>query len=154
MSRRTHGRVPSLTVAAVLAATLLIALVFALSLGAATVWPTQWFSGTEAQAELVRVWRAPRVAAAFFVGACLALAGLVFQGLFRNPLAEPYLLGSASGAAVLPSDWSLPILAFLGAWGASWLVLLIGRLQSDGSTAGSSSATAAPTAAPLALPSR
>ena len=142
MNGRAQGRVPGITVAVVLGAALLVALVFALSVGAATVWPAQWFSGTEAQAELVRVWRAPRVAAAFFVGACLALAGLVFQGLFRNPLAEPYLLGSASGAAVgaavalllptvLPSAWSLPILAFLGAWGASWLVLLVGRLGGE-----------------------
>lgn len=146
MNGQSPARVSGWRVAAVLGAALLVALVFALSLGAATVWPTQWFWGSEAQAELVRVWRAPRVAAAFFVGACLALAGLVFQGLFRNPLAEPYLLGSASGAAVgaavalllptvlptvLPSDWSLPILAFLGAWGASWLVLLIGRLGGE-----------------------
>ncbi len=115
------------------------AAVAALSLGAATVSPRDWWSGGGVQAELVRVWRAPRVAAAFFVGACLALAGLVFQGVFRNPLAEPYLLGSASGAAVgatlalllptsIPAAWSLPLLAFAGAWGASWLVLLFGRL--------------------------
>jgi iron complex transport system permease protein len=70
------------------------------------------------------------------------MAGLVFQGVFRNPLAEPYLLGSASGAAVgaavalllpelLPAALGLPAMAFLGAWGTSWLVLLVGRLGGD-----------------------
>ena len=46
------------------------------------------------------VWhiRLPRVALAALVGAALALAGAGFQGVFRNPLADPYLLGAASGA--------------------------------------------------------
>ncbi|MBG6079727.1 iron complex transport system permease protein [Rubrivivax gelatinosus] len=121
-----------------LAAALLVAAVLALSGGAAWVAPAQWLDGDGLMHDLVWVWRAPRVAAAFFVGACLALAGLLFQGVFRNPLAEPYLLGSASGAAVgaavalllpqwLPPGWSLPLLAFAGAWGASWLVLAVGR---------------------------
>ena len=84
----------------VLAVAALAVVTLALSIGAGTVWPARWFESGSLDAELVRVWRAPRVAAAFFVGACLSLAGLVFQGVFRNPLAEPYLLGSASGAAV------------------------------------------------------
>ena len=123
---------------ALLLALAALATVAALSLGAATVPPWRWLAG-DAAAELVRVWRAPRVATAFAVGGFLALAGLVFQGVFRNPLAEPYLLGSASGAAVgaavalllpaaVPSSWSLPLLAFAGAWGAGWLVLLVARL--------------------------
>ena len=46
------------------------------------------------------VWdiRLPRTAGAWLAGALLGLAGAVAQGLFRNPLADPYLLGSASGA--------------------------------------------------------
>ena len=44
--------------------------------------------------------RAPRTLGAWGVGALLGLAGAVAQGLFRNPLADPYLLGSASGAAL------------------------------------------------------
>ena len=140
MRRATDGRrALTTTVWLVLLLLLAAAVVLALSVGAATVWPTQWWGTGTLQAELVRVWRAPRVAGAFFVGACLSLAGLVFQGVFRNPLAEPYLLGSASGAAVgaavslllpalVPTALSLPVLAFVGAWGASWLVLLAGRL--------------------------
>src|SRR5438552_4146795 len=42
----------------------------------------------------------PRVLLAGLVGAALALAGATYQGLFRNPLADPYLIGVASGAAL------------------------------------------------------
>ena len=44
--------------------------------------------------------RAPRTLGAWFTGALLGLAGATAQGLFRNPLADPYLLGSASGATL------------------------------------------------------
>ena len=44
--------------------------------------------------------RAPRTLGAWLVGALLGLAGAIAQGLFRNPLADPYLLGSASGASL------------------------------------------------------
>jgi iron complex transport system permease protein len=48
------------------------------------------------------VWdiRLPRTLGAWVAGALLGLAGAVAQGLFRNPLADPYLLGSASGASL------------------------------------------------------
>ncbi|MCO4094955.1 MAG: iron ABC transporter permease [Acidovorax sp.] len=142
---RTQGRLSPAAAWTTFGVLGIAAAVLALSVGAATVPPMAWWSGSGVEAELVRVWRAPRVAAAFFVGACLALAGLVFQGVFRNPLAEPYLLGSASGAAVgaavallipavVPQAWSLPLLAFAGAWGASWLVLLIGRMGGEWQT--------------------
>ena len=44
--------------------------------------------------------RAPRTVGAWLVGALFGLAGAIAQGLFRNPLADPYLLGSASGASL------------------------------------------------------
>lgn len=44
--------------------------------------------------------RLPRVLLAGFVGASLAIAGAAFQGLLRNPLADPYILGVSSGASV------------------------------------------------------
>lgn len=83
-------------------------------------------------------WRLPRVVAAALVGALLGLGGTIYQGVFRNPLAEPYLLGSAGGAAVgatvallvplaVPQALSLPLLAFAGAWGATMLVIGIAR---------------------------
>ncbi|MDO9360100.1 MAG: iron ABC transporter permease [Polaromonas sp.] len=55
----------------------------------------------DAQAmQIVREIRLPRTAGAWLAGALLGLAGAVAQGLFRNPLADPYLLGSASGASL------------------------------------------------------
>ena len=81
--------------------------------------------------------RLPRVVLGGLVGASLATAGAAYQGVFRNPLADPYLLGAASGAGlaaviaiawvpdVLPSGLSLPVFAFVGALfgvGATWVV--------------------------------
>jgi len=44
--------------------------------------------------------RLPRVLLAVLVGAALAIAGAVFQALFRNPMADPYVLGVSAGAAL------------------------------------------------------
>lgn len=90
------------------------------------------------RSRLLVSWRIPRVLAAAFVGALLGLGGAVFQGVFRNPLAEPYLLGSAGGAAVgatvallvplgLPQPLLLPVLAFVGAVSATALVIAVSR---------------------------
>ena len=55
----------------------------------------------DAQAlQIIREIRLPRTVGAWLAGALLGLAGAVAQGLFRNPLADPYLLGSASGASL------------------------------------------------------
>ncbi len=83
--------------------------------------------------------RLPRVVLAGLVGATLALAGGGYQGSFRNPLADPYLLGVAAGAGVgatlaiayLPdaTGWPvdpLPVLAFAGALGGVALTYLVG----------------------------
>jgi iron complex transport system permease protein len=56
--------------------------------------------GDALAADLVWQVRAPRAIAGFAVGAGLALAGAVLQGLLRNPLADPYVLGISGGAAV------------------------------------------------------
>src|SRR5882757_8542446 len=61
--------------------------------------------------------RGPRVIAAVLVGGALAVAGTAFQGLFRNPLVSPDLLGASSGAAlgaVLGIYFSLGVLGFQG----------------------------------------
>ena len=72
--------------------------------------------------QIVQEIRLPRTLGAWLAGALLGLAGAVAQGLFRNPLADPYLLGSASGA-------SLGVALALALFGASpsttqWLVRL------------------------------
>ena len=58
-------------------------------------------SGLPSQMETV-IWniRGPRVLAALLCGAALAVAGTAFQGLFRNPLVSPDILGASSGAAL------------------------------------------------------
>ncbi|MBP2155532.1 FecCD family ABC transporter permease [Erwinia rhapontici] len=63
--------------------------------------PMLWDAGTDSR--LWQIWftiRLPRVLLAVMVGGALALSGCVMQGLFRNPLADPGLLGISSGAAL------------------------------------------------------
>jgi iron complex transport system permease protein len=55
---------------------------------------------SDAQAAIVWDLRLPRVLLAGLVGAALSIAGATYQGLFRNPLADPYLIGVAQGAAL------------------------------------------------------
>ena len=69
-------------------------------------------SATVMAQQIVGEIRLPRTLGAWVAGALLGLAGAVAQGLFRNPLADPYLLGSASGA-------SLGVALVLAALGAS-----------------------------------
>jgi len=59
--------------------------------------PRSWTDATET---IVLELRLPRVLTAMLVGCALAVAGATFQGLLRNPLADPYVLGTASGAAL------------------------------------------------------
>jgi iron complex transport system permease protein len=72
-----------------------------------------WSAGADVVSRQI-VWdiRLPRSLGAWLGGALLGLAGAVAQGLFRNPLADPYLLGSASGAA-------LGVGVYLSLWGGS-----------------------------------
>jgi iron complex transport system permease protein len=64
-------------------------------------WQVWWSAGSDVVSRQI-VWdiRLPRSLGAWLGGALLGLAGAVAQGLFRNPLADPYLLGSASGASL------------------------------------------------------
>ena len=62
-------------------------------------WSWPWFGDADTLLILEQI-RAPRTLGAWLTGALLGLAGAVAQGLFRNPLADPYLLGSAAGASL------------------------------------------------------
>src|SRR5690348_13433710 len=57
-------------------------------------------SERETTAAIVFQVRLPRVVLGFLVGCCLASVGVALQALFRNPLADPYVLGVSSGAAL------------------------------------------------------
>ncbi len=85
--------------------------------------------------------RLPRVVAGALVGAALAAAGVLFQGLLRNPMADPYIIGTSAGAAfgatiamMLPisiaflSFGLVSIAAFFGALGAVLLVYNLARV--------------------------
>ncbi len=110
----------------------------------AVVGPTGATQGLDAEATRVIdtiVWqiRLPRVALAALVGAALGLAGAGFQGVFRNPLADPYLLGAASGAGFAASlamvsggmfglgALGVPLAAFVGAATTVALVVALAR---------------------------
>lgn len=86
------------------AALLLVLVVFAVSTGAVPVPLLAHLAGAASMSELERTvlleLRLPRVLLAAAVGAALATAGACLQGLFRNPLAEPQLIGVSSGAAL------------------------------------------------------
>jgi len=88
------------------------------------------------------IWRVrlPRVLLALLVGSALGIAGAAFQGVLRNPLADPYTLGVSSGASVgaaflllfglqfaLLGIWSVPVVAFFTAVMSLVAVLLLAR---------------------------
>jgi iron complex transport system permease protein len=85
-------------------------------------------------------WRLPRIFIACVVGAGLALAGVVFQALLRNPLADPYILGVSSGGSLgaviaivlgisrIKGLSILPFFAFVGALSTMFLVYNIARI--------------------------
>jgi len=95
---------------------------------------------SEQEAAILWQLRMPRVVLGGLVGAMLAISGAAYQGVFRNPLADPYLLGVAAGAglgatlavAYLPfgTDWPvnpLPMAAFAGALIGVAATYLLGR---------------------------
>jgi len=134
-----------------LAPLLAIALVFGIAAGHDWAGPAALAralgGADDLRSRLLLEWRLPRVLAAGLVGAMLGLGGAIFQGVFRNPLAEPYLLGSAGGAAIgatlallvplgMPSALALGGLSFAGAWGATLLVLAVARGSGAADAAG------------------
>ncbi len=102
---------------------LLIAMLFSIAVGAVRV-PAQTVLSAlfghqslsrEQQVILFEI-RLPRILAGALVGAALSVAGLLFQGLFRNPLADPYVIGSSGGAVMgaAVGMFVVPQLSWLG----------------------------------------
>ena len=129
------------------AATLVVMTIVATGFGALRL-PVSLF-WREGDGALRQIWltiRLPRVLLALVIGGSLALAGCVMQGLFRNPLADPGLLGISSGAACAVALWvvlpvTLPALlmlyapmlaAFLGALATTGVIFILSQ-QRDGS---------------------
>ncbi len=131
---------------AVLAFALLAACVGALAVASVLVGPAAVsFGGVPGPGSLDvgTLWavRGPRAALAMLVGAALGASGAAFQGLFRNPLADPFIVGSSSGAAAgvavaLVFGLGTPTLAaFAGSVGAVALVFAVasvGRMPPAG----------------------
>ena len=127
MSRRARWWLPAAS------ALLVGALVLGVMIGPAGNWGT---------ADWNIIWnvRMPRVVLAGIVGATLSLAGASYQGVFRNPLVDPYLLGVAAGAGLgativfaigrgTTSGWvvdPLPLAAFIGGLLAVLVTYLVG----------------------------
>jgi iron complex transport system permease protein len=118
-------------------------LLFALLSGPAEIsladlWRLATGDGSDEIARTVVVeLRLPRIVTAFAVGALLALAGVLLQALFRNPLADPYVLGVSGGSAVaallaLAAGAGLLLTQAAAALGAAAAVALVWWLGADG----------------------
>jgi iron complex transport system permease protein len=105
------------------------------TLGTILGWCAGLTSVDETTAMILTTIRLPRILLAGLVGFTLSLGGVVFQALLRNPLAEPFILGISSGAAIgaiggivlgLGFTVGVPLLSFLTALGTILLVMGIG----------------------------
>ena len=144
-----------LLAAAFLFILLLVVIFFAVSLGSSSIPLEKTLSIIISQIPFISIpetWegtmetviinlRMPRVLLAGLTGAALAVAGATYQGLFRNPLADPYLIGVSQGAGLgavigflIPlssSFWSLnlvSVFAFIGGLGAVFVVYSLGKV--------------------------
>ncbi len=125
-----------------LGVSLLIASIIALLVGSEKISLAELWSQTLSPEQNIILFqiRLPRIALALGSGAALALAGASFQALLRNPLADPYVLGVSSGAALgaiigilfaSQIPFARPVLSFVGAAAATFVVYLLGRREND-----------------------
>ncbi|MFA5468157.1 MAG: iron ABC transporter permease [Sphaerochaetaceae bacterium] len=102
--------------------------------------PTYQMNATFTNAQHRIIWslRLPRILTALVAGIVLAVSGMVYQALFRNPMADPYVLGISSGAAFAVAlgiylglvggatgVYQVPLAAFLGSAGATWAIFIL-----------------------------
>jgi iron complex transport system permease protein len=158
---RVEARGVSLRAGVVTAAFLVVALVVGLAIGPVHVGleavlravfshvPGLHVHDTADATARAIVWpiRAPRVVLAALVGGMLAIAGASYQGVFRNPLCDPYLLGVAGGAGLGATlaivyastegtSWAVPLASFAGAIAAVIVTYALGRSVGAGYTTG------------------
>jgi iron complex transport system permease protein len=109
---------------------------FAILFGSIAISPAAVWKGDPTALSILSL-RLPRVALAAVTGAALAAAGAALQALLKNPLADPFLLGTSGGAAAGASLAALlgaaplqsPLPAFLGAAGSTFAVALLARRE-------------------------
>ena len=102
-----RGKIGFATLVVLLAVALIVAILFSLATGAIRISPATIVTAllgheplSATQRLILLQIRLPRVLASAIVGAALAISGLMFQGLFRNPMADPYVIGSSGGAVL------------------------------------------------------
>ena len=130
---------------ATLALLLIVSFIVAMLSGSIDIhWSGIWhsFGQTKSLDYLVLMdLRLPRIIATAMVGAALAISGVIMQGMFRNPLADPGLLGMTSGASLAAilfilffsnnvnpnffTYWGLPISAFIGSLIVTWITYIL-----------------------------
>ena len=102
------------------------------------------FYGGAADSQVLRLLRAPRVATALLAGAALALSGTQMQSIFRNPLADPHIMGVSAGAslgaaiatmsALTAGGLSIVLSASIGAIASALIILLASKKFHSAST--------------------
>lgn len=134
-ARRARGRLPARWLLPALALALLLLALLAVGQGAYAIPPQTVLHllghslGLDLgpvdiqQLAVLQAIRLPRLALAVLTGAGLATAGVLMQGLFRNPLADPTLIGSSAGAALAASA----VIVLLGPGGAGGVLVLQGQ---------------------------
>lgn len=138
--RRRRAWLTGLLLLTALGASLLLSLLIgAVPLTASELWDALRGSGEETTRVIVWELRLPRVLLAVLVGGALGCVGCAFQGLLRNPLADPYIVGVSSGAAVGAAvgallgwhtrgyGWAISLLAFLSGLLTLSLTLALSR---------------------------
>ncbi len=106
--QRRHATLKTWSVVAALCALLVLTVLVCVSVGAVHLQVGAMARAalgrpsalTETERTILFAVRLPRVLAAAVVGAALAVSGLMFQGLFRNPMADPYIIGASGGAGI------------------------------------------------------
>ncbi len=137
---KTKPHVSSQTIIVLLLVIVVICSIVSIGIGAIRIPPLEvvralFDSSGGINARIVQELRLPRIMVALICGALFAVSGTMLQGVVRNPLASPDLVGVGAGAGVfavitlilLPTapSWLLPVGAFIGAWLGFALVLLL-----------------------------
>lgn len=150
LSRIHNSQILKLSINLLTWIALVLAIGLSVALGAveiklSTVWEAVFsFDESLTSHQVIQELRLPRAFASALVGAFLAVSGAVMQGLTRNPLASPSIMGVTNGAAFalvltlaffpLASSLTLTFVSYLGAGVAVVLVFLVGSLSTSGLT--------------------